>query len=83
MSANLKRVLALAFSLLLSLVSGVAWGFIRYGAGTPGRECVGPAGAAFGGTLVLCVAVIMLFPFREDGDQSGPMPPPKVETPAK
>ncbi|MEU3512602.1 hypothetical protein ABZ733_32970 [Streptomyces longwoodensis] len=82
MSANQKRLVALAFSLLLSIATGVAWGFILYGTGTPGRECVQPAGAAFGGTLVLCVAVIMLFPFRDD-DQSGPMSPPKVETPAK
>ncbi|WP_329289608.1 hypothetical protein [Streptomyces pseudovenezuelae] len=80
MSVTHKRLLSLVFSLLLSVIVGVAWGFILYATGEPGRKCVAPAGGAFGGSLVLCVAVIMLFPFRDDSGELGQTPPPGART---
>ncbi|MFE4611604.1 hypothetical protein ACFRK5_25150 [Streptomyces niveus] len=84
MSAFQKRLIALAFSLFLSLLVGVAWGFILFGVGESGRECVKSGGSAFGGALVLCTAVIMLFHFRDDREEKPQAPPPsRTKAPAE
>ncbi|MFE5663434.1 hypothetical protein ACFQ7W_05830 [Streptomyces niveus] len=76
MSTTRKQLIAIAFSFLLSLLVGVAWGFILFGVGEPGRECVKSGGAAFGSALVLCIAVIMLFHFRDDHNAEPQAPRP-------
>ncbi|GHG99131.1 hypothetical protein [Streptomyces lanatus] len=67
MSANRKRLICLAFSVLLSIIVGLVWGLMLYAMDEPGVECVKAGGTAFGGSIMVGLAVIMLFPFKDDG----------------
>ncbi|MER7983905.1 hypothetical protein [Streptomyces sp. NPDC095817] len=78
MSANGKKVLALMVSVLTSALMGLGWGVILRLLGEPVIECVKDGGAAGGGTLVACLAVIMLFPFKDDQ-----LPPPQLPAPPR
>ncbi|MCZ4603349.1 hypothetical protein O3S80_06070 [Streptomyces sp. Lzd4kr] len=66
MSANKKRLIALGFVALTSLVVGLGWGIVLLALDEEIAECVKGGAAALGGTAVLGVAVILLFPFKED-----------------
>ncbi|MFE9864803.1 hypothetical protein ACFYPZ_19060 [Streptomyces sp. NPDC005506] len=66
MSGNVKRVLALGIATLASAFVGLAWGVVLRLLGEAMVDCVKDGAGAGGGALVLSVAVIMLFPFKDD-----------------
>lgn len=66
MSVNQKRLVSVAFGVLLSTVVGLVWGLLLSNMNEPDVECVKAGGAAFGGTLMVSFACIMLFPFKDD-----------------
>jgi hypothetical protein len=78
-SGNVKRVLALMVGALASAFVGLGWGVILRLLGEPLVECVKDGGTCGGGTFVVCVAVIVLFPFKDDHLP----PPPPVPTPPR
>ncbi|MGW3738272.1 hypothetical protein [Streptomyces sp. NPDC005148] len=71
MSGNGKRILALGFAVLASAFVGLVWGVVLRQLGEAMVDCVKDGAGAGGGTLVVSVAVIMLFPFRDDGPDTG------------
>jgi hypothetical protein len=65
-SGNVQRVLALMVGALASAFVGLGWGVILHTLGEPVIDCVKDGAAGGGGTFVVCLAVIVLFPFRDD-----------------
>lgn len=80
MSGNRKRLLALLLGAILSAFIGLAWGVALRLLGEPVVGCVKDGAAAGSGAMVLAVAVIMLFPVRED--LSTPSAPTRSKEPA-
>lgn len=76
MSGNAKRILALMFGALVSVVVGLAWGLVLRGLGEVVLDCVKDGAAAGGGAFVVCLAIIVLFPFKDDPCANVPPPPP-------
>ncbi|MEU1258421.1 hypothetical protein ABZ445_34535 [Streptomyces chartreusis] len=82
MSANKKRLIALGFVALMSLVVGLGWGIVLLALDDEIADCVKGGAAALGGNAVLGVAVILLFPFKEDErGGGGERVPPSVNRP--
>lgn len=82
MSGNAKRILALMFGALVSVVVGLAWGLVLRGLGEVVLDCVKDGAAAGGGTFVVCLAIIVLFPFKDDpGVSLPPQAPAPPRTP--
>ncbi|MFF4510560.1 hypothetical protein [Streptomyces mirabilis] len=80
MSGNVQRVLALMVGALTSAFVALGWGVILYALGEPVIDCVKDGAAAGGGTFVVCLAVIVLFPFKS-GPDAGMLPPPASAPP--
>ncbi|MEU8835229.1 hypothetical protein [Streptomyces sp900116325] len=66
MSGNGKRILALGIAVLVSAFIGLVWGVVLRLLGEAMVDCVKDGAGAGGCTFVASVAVIMLFPFRDD-----------------
>jgi hypothetical protein len=74
-SGNVQRVLALMVGALASAFVGLGWGVILRALGEPVIDCVKDGVAGGGGTFVVCLAVIVLFPFKDDSSRSLSPPP--------
>ncbi|MFJ6893624.1 hypothetical protein [Streptomyces hokutonensis] len=82
MSANGKRLVALGVSALAAAFIGLAWGVVLRGLGESVLECVKDGAGAGGGTFVVCLAIIVLFPFKDDpGTSLTPQAPAPPRTP--
>ncbi|MFF3793813.1 hypothetical protein ACFYXW_27835 [Streptomyces sp. NPDC001981] len=74
MSGIVKRILALMVSALASAFVALGWGVVLRLLGEAMVDCVKDGAGAGGGTFVLAVAVIMLFPFKDDPGTGGTPP---------
>jgi hypothetical protein len=79
-SGNRKRILALVFGALVSVVVALVWGLVLRAFDDVVLNCVKGGAAAGGGTFVVCVAIIVLFPFSDD---PGVGLPPQVPAPPR
>ncbi|MEU3413248.1 hypothetical protein ABZ760_18615 [Streptomyces sp. NPDC006658] len=66
MSANHRRLIAVAFCLLISAFIGVVWGVVMRVLGDPVIDCIKSGGGSFGTSAMLGTAAILLFPFKDD-----------------
>ncbi|WP_225638165.1 hypothetical protein [Streptomyces solaniscabiei] len=83
MSPNYKRVIAVAFCIIVSAFTGVVWGVIMRMLGDPVIDCVKSGGGAFCTVAMLGTAVILLFPFADDRRPPAPMQASPVPNPPR
>ncbi|WP_369169223.1 hypothetical protein AB5J49_15525 [Streptomyces sp. R28] len=81
MSANQKRLIAFAFSVLISLVLGFAAGLTVAALGASRLAAVSAGGGATVALLAIGVAVIALFDFTDDRGTPPAGPQRRTETP--
>lgn len=72
MSGNFKKLIAVGYCLLVSLIIALVSGVVMAALGDPVEECVKTGGAAFIASAVLGVAIVALFSMPDD---RGPNPP--------